>query len=187
MSVAVEHSQGKLTKTETVLLSSQFNTWTSDGAPNATEQVGRVLDRLGEGRVYLAAKLAVGVTTQTTSTGGAATTIATVITRMLHCTASGGSFTAFGSTGVQTTIQSSTTTATSTAYHATHEVAYDLTQANRFIQVGVLVNAVASSSGWTKISPVLTFMSPSEAPAAGTILTGTSTSAYTSTSAIAAT
>lgn len=181
MSVANQHTGLKASKSVFCLLSSASVTWSSNGAPNATELAGRVIDRQALGRWYLSAKLVVPVAIQ--STGLAAAAVGSVTSRLLHSTStSTGDMVAFGSTGVTTNFTG--TTAASTQSYATHEVAYDLGTARRYLQVCITGTATASSSGSFAMTPVLIFSGGDEQAAAGTILTGTSTAAYTSTSLV---
>lgn len=129
-------------RTEPMLPPGVTQTMTSNGAPNATEVVGRVIDRLAAGRLYRSARMSVAYGASVLSSQGVAFT-----GRMLHATSTADAdFSAFGSTGITRTL-ATTTSATSTSHAGVCEFDYDLQTARRYIRFNLTPAIVASSSG----------------------------------------
>lgn len=124
---------------------------------SAGEVVGRVIDRLALGRHYLSCKVLVPFGANTQTSQGVRVTA-----RMLHGTSTSPA-TAFGSTGIVRTF-ATTTTATSTGISGVASFDYDLRTANRFIQIGLAVDLIASSSGALNYQGVVVFGGADERP-----------------------
>lgn len=142
---AFQENIGAFLKAIPVLGSTAAISLSSDGAPNATELAGRIIDLSSTGlgnKRHLSAKLVVVVDVSTT---GANAGTGKITSRVLHATStSTADMAALGSTGVVTTFG---TTTTSTSYSAVHEQDINLRTARRYIQVCITPNFVASSSG----------------------------------------
>lgn len=166
-----------------VLTSTHVTRFSSDGAPNATEVLGRVIDRTLldkmstdasrpalTPRMYRAAKLFVPWQADTSITTGVRVTA-----RMLHASSTAdGDFVAFGSTGAIRSFLA-TTTATSTSITGVAEYSYDLRAARRFIRFAITPNLVASSSGALAYGAVAVLGDADELPTGVSGLTTTST------------
>lgn len=152
--VAEQHNIGGFISGYPIFLASQAVAKSSD---SAAEVVGRVIDRLALGRHYLSCKVLVpfGANTQT-SLG------VRVTCRMLHGTSTAPA-TAFGSTGLVRTF-ATTTTATSTGISGVAAFDYDLRTANRYIQIGLAVDLIASSSGNLNYNGAVVFGGADERP-----------------------
>lgn len=158
MTIAQQHNIGSFLRPENILPSTAVTTISSDGAPNATEVLGFIIDRRSLDRHYLSAKILVPI--QVSATGGAVNS-ATVTTRVLTGTSTSSIATALGSTGVTTTFG---TTTTSTSYVGVHEQNVDLRMAQRYIRVGVTPTLAASSSGVVRYGAVIVFGGADELP-----------------------
>lgn len=162
MGMGLINTIGQYLHAEPVLLSTAANSQSSDGAPNATEVKGRVIDRHALGanqKSYLSAKLVAVV--NVTSTGANAGVVS-LTSRFLHSTStSTADATALGSTGVVTTMG---TTTTSTSWSGVHVQNVDLRTAKRYLIPYLTPNHTASSSGSLNYSAALVFGSPDELP-----------------------
>lgn len=162
--VSEQHNVGADLRGQPIMTSTQTTTFSSNGAPNATEVAGAILDRLALGRHYLSMKVLVPFQVSTLNATSTATALASVTTRVLHGTSTAPA-TALGSTGVTTTIRGIGTTATSTSFSAVHVQDVDLRTARRYIQVYVTPTLVSSSSGWFSYNAVAAMSGPDQAPA----------------------
>jgi hypothetical protein len=160
MGVALQHNIGNFILSVPILSATNaVQTFSSNGAPNITEVVGRVIDRLALGRHYLSAKVIVPF--GFSGTGGSTTPTLTFTSRVLHGTSTNPA-TALGSTGVVTSWY---TSATSTTYVGAHEQIVDLRTASRYLRVNITPNFVASSSGFVSYGAALVFGGGDEVPA----------------------
>lgn len=145
--VAEQHNIGGFIQGFPIFNASQGVAKSSD---SSAEIIGRVIDRLALDRQYYSLKVLVpfGANTQT-SVG------VRVTCRMLHGTSTAPA-TAFGSTGI-VRVFATTTTATSTGISGCAGFDYDLRTANRFLQIAITADLIASSSGNLNYSAVAVF------------------------------
>lgn len=159
MGVSFQHDSGAYTRTVPILTSSHTVSFSSDGAPNATEVVGRHIDRLALGRHYLSAKVAITYAASVLSSQGVR-----FVGRIQHATSTAaGDFADFLSTGFAVT-RATTTTATSTSHSGAVEFNADLRTARRFLRVMVTPAIIASSSGSLAYGAALEFGGADELP-----------------------
>lgn len=157
--ISLQHNIGAYLRSEPALAPAATTFTASDGA---TEQVGRIIDRLALGRQYLSVKLVVPYQALTQSSLGVICTA-----RLLGATASGGSFASVAAVSTSTGIlrtSAATTTATSTSHAGSFEYDFDLRNAPRFLQFGVHCRLGASSSGSLGFGAGLVFGGADEMP-----------------------
>lgn len=152
--IAEQHNSGAHLRGFPIFTASQGLSKSSD---SAGEIVGRVIDRLALDRHYYSMKLLVPFNALTQTSQGVRVTA-----RVLHGTSTAPA-TAFGSTGAVRVFQT-TTTATSTGIAHVAEYDYDLRTANRFLQIGIAADLIASSSGALNYNAVVVFGGPDERP-----------------------
>lgn len=164
---------GAFLRADPIIWPATVTRFTSDGAPNATEVLGLIIDRTALGRTYNSAKIVIAA--QGSSTGGMAATVlrGSVVTRVLHATSTAAAdFAALGSTAVTTNFIA---TGTSTNYTGMHVQDIDLRTARRYIQVCVTPTATASSSGVFQWGGAIVFGGGDELPATARLGTATIT------------
>jgi len=158
--ISLQHNIGAYLRAEPVLAPAATIVTASDGA---AEQVGRVIDRLALGRNYNSVKLVVPYQGNTQSSLGVQCTV-----RLLGATASGGTFAPMAAVSTSTGIlrnSATATTATSTAHAGAFEYDFDLRNASRYIQFGILLKLGASSSGSIGWNAAAVFGGGDELPA----------------------
>ena len=169
MSIPESHNIGGYLRAEPIFNSSAVVTMTSDGAPNATELLGRIIDRQALGRHYLSAKVVLNV--QYNSSGASTVAGVRMTTRVLHATSTAaGDFSNFDSTGITTSFVS---TATSTSVVGVHVHDLDLRTARRYLQVEMTPNFVASSSGGLRYGGAILFGGADELPPVAAVVRAT--------------
>jgi hypothetical protein len=157
MGVSLQHDSAAYTRTVPILTSTTVVSLSSNGAPNATEVSGRIIDRLALGRLYLSAKVAITYMADTPSTSGVA-----FAGRIQHATSTAaGDFANFLTTGFNVT---RTATATSTSLVGAVEFGADLRTARRFLRVLLTPTLIASSSGNLAYGAALEFGGADELP-----------------------
>ena len=137
----------------------------SDTTDDAQEFAGRIIDRLALRRDMRSLKIVVPISGNTASTAGDKKKV-TVTTRLEDAAATSGAWATVGSTGVTTTFQDLTASATSTSFQGAHEQDVNINGAKRYIRVVITPDVTASSSNVSDINlmAAVVMMNPSEWP-----------------------